>query len=228
MKSSASENMARFVLVRIPNEFLEFPMITHRLSLTLATLATLGAAPAHADPPSPTIAAFDRATGSHGELQLAAGALGVTVPGTATGVLGGAMVSLAYDAPGFALLLDGRVAFGATASDATTTGDDSTLRYLSVSTGFRRYLTVGGVAPFIGAGLAYSDLQYDDRLDNPFAGGAAGLGGYAELGLVAFRDDATQLSVGLRADLPFYEVVDDRTLDARYLLPLGVTAALIF
>lgn len=65
--------------------------------------------------------------------------------------------------------------------------------------GGRFFPSTGTITPFIGAGLGLG-IQVDDHYAEDEEGFAIGLAGGAELGLIFFRNSATQLEIGLAWD----------------------------
>ncbi len=187
--------------------------------LAAASLLTLsGAAGA-----TPVTATANEAPGIEEGLYVGAGLIGASLNGSTAGALGGGLAQLYYETPHTALGGDLRIAIG---GDETS---GSSFQYVAVSLGGRWFTFAGDLTPFFGGGLVYSDLQFDDlNAGTYFRGGAAGLGGYAEAGLAAFRTDLSRLTVSLRADMPFFDVADGQTGETRYLMPVSLAATFAF
>ncbi len=187
------------------------------LALLALLLATAGVA--HAEPSATARAADPVESGVY----IGAGVLGASINGSQTGLLGGGLAQLYYETPHAAIGGDVRIAIGGEDTEG------SAFQYLAFSLGSRWFPWAGDFTPFLGAGLVYADLQYDDMGEATyFRGGAAGLGGFAELGLAAFRTDSSRLTLSVRADLPFFDVPDDAGGEARYLMPISVAGTFAF
>ena len=65
--------------------------------------------------------------------------------------------------------------------------------------GGRFFPSTGVVTPFLGAGIGLG-IQFDDHYYDADEGFAIGLAGGAELGVIFFRNSATQLELGLAWD----------------------------
>ena len=65
--------------------------------------------------------------------------------------------------------------------------------------GGRFFPSTGTITPFVGAGFGLG-IQFDDHYSDENEGFAVGLAGGAELGVIFFRNSATQLEIGLAWD----------------------------
>ncbi|HEU4534675.1 MAG TPA: hypothetical protein VFS00_11180, partial [Polyangiaceae bacterium] len=86
--------------------------------------------------------------------------------------------------------------------------------YFAFSVGARHYLSHGDIAPYLGAGAAYTHLylrsgEYGDSGDKN-----GGLGAYLEGGVQLLRLHKHHLGAGLRVDAPLYRV------DETYAMPI--------
>jgi hypothetical protein len=79
--------------------------------------------------------------------------------------------------------------------------DKTELGYFALTVGGRYYLSDADIAPYVGGGIAWSWLSVHG---DGFNGDKSGLGAFGEVGIEALRSHRSHLTLGLRADLPFY------------------------
>jgi hypothetical protein len=104
----------------------------------------------------------------------------------------------AYETTSFAVVGDLRYAFATQNSDATV---------LTLGLGGRYFFGKNDVAPYLGAGLSYTNQNIgtnSSRYDGNWFGSNDGVGGYAEAGIEALRTHKSRLAFDLRGDVPFY------------------------
>lgn len=81
--------------------------------------------------------------------------------------------------------------------------DKTELGYFALTVGGRYYLSDADIAPYVGGGVAWSWLSVHG---DGFNGDKSGLGAFGEVGIEALRSHRSHLTLGLRADLPFYSL----------------------
>ncbi len=127
------------------------------------------------------------------------------------------------------------------AGNSASDNNGSSVGYAGLSVGGRYYLSDGDVAPYIGGGLAWS---WEQVTNASYAGGASnsGIGAYGEIGVTALRTHRSHLSLGVRADLPFYSLTADTSYDpyagggattptntsSLYYVPISINATFTF
>lgn len=116
------------------------------------------------------------------------------------------LMGLRVEFPHFALILIPRFSNWT----APALRGQSMLR-LDGSLGARYLFTPTRGSPFVGGGLTYGLTTIDDTPGSPGDARGNGAGAYAEVGYEFFRSTWYQLSVGLRADAPFYRAHSEVT-----------------
>lgn len=105
----------------------------------------------------------------------------------------------------------------------------------SIDVGGRWLMSTEDFSPFLGGGFAYSGLSVENDVGNGSFDGS-GFGAYVEGGLEVLRLHRTHLTIGVRADLPFY-ALGKRTFDPAtgmrgtehlYVPPISLGVALLF
>ena len=81
--------------------------------------------------------------------------------------------------------------------------DKTELGYFALTVGGRYYLSDADISPYVGGGFAWSWLSVHG---DGFSGEKSGLGAFGEVGVEALRSHRSHLTLGLRADLPFYSL----------------------
>jgi hypothetical protein len=139
-----------------------------------------------------------------GSTHFALGLIGVMPPLSSGGSPApGIDLEFSYESGSFALAAGLRA--------ATTGGQDNThVGYVALAIGGRYFLTDTDIAPYIGGGLAWTGLSVRTN-GNTYDNG--GLGAYTEIGVQALRTHRTHLTLGLRADLPFYSLKGSSVYD---------------
>jgi hypothetical protein len=91
------------------------------------------------------------------------------------------------------------------AGNSSSDNNGSSVGYVGLAVGGRYYLSDNDIAPYIGGGLAWS---YAQVTNGTYLGGASnsGIGAFGEIGVTALRTHRSHLSLGVRADLPFYSL----------------------
>jgi hypothetical protein len=143
-----------------------------------------------------------------GETLVGLGLIGVSAPAVGVIAAPGAEASLFYETPDVAI---GASLAGASGEGA---GGDGKVGYFAFSVGARHYLSRGDVAPYLGAGAAYTHqylLSGERGADGERNGG---LGAYLEGGVHLLRLHKHHLGAGLRLDAPLYQV------EGRYSMPV--------
>ena len=117
--------------------------------------------------------------------------------GAATGAAPGAALAQLYRA--------GRAGIDVHLRGGGGGGTTRTLTHFALGMGGHYYFSDGDLSPYLGGGLALLSyrLAHDEErktLAN------TGLGAYAELGIEALRTHRTALTVGVRADIPMFEL----------------------
>lgn len=131
-----------------------------------------------------------------GSTHFALGLIGVLPPLSAGGSPApGIDLDFSYEASNFSLNAGLRGASGGQ--------DQAHVGYFALTIGGRYFLTDTDIAPFIGGGMAWTTLT---ARTSSFNGDNNGLGAYGEIGVQALRTHRTHLTLGLRADLPFYSL----------------------
>jgi hypothetical protein len=132
-----------------------------------------------------------------GSTHFAIGLIGVMPPLSSFGAPApGIDLDLSYESQNFSI--NGGLRGGGTAGQDTTH-----VGYFALTVGGRYFVGDGDVSPYIGGGIAWTALSA--RTDT-FDGDNSGLGAYGEVGVQALRTHRTHLTLGLRADLPFYSL----------------------
>jgi len=132
-----------------------------------------------------------------GSTHFAIGLIGVMPPlSTGGSPAPGIDLDLSYESGNFSL--NGGLRGGGTAGQDTTH-----VGYFALTVGGRYFLSDSDFAPYVGSCLAWTALS--SRSDS-FNGDNSGLGAYGEIGLQGFRTHRTHLTLGLRADFPFYSL----------------------
>lgn len=157
-----------------------------------------------------------------GEHFFGLGLMGMAVPGTDMVAGGGLILRWSFETTGFGVLADLRFAGGSPADD------DASL--FSIGVGGRWFTGHGNWSPFLGAGLAFSQFQVNER--GVFHGSQGGLGAWAEVGVEVLRLYESRLSLELRAEPVFYELEleglrDDRA-PRKYYLPVTFGLTYLF
>jgi hypothetical protein len=125
----------------------------------------------------------------------------------------------------------GAFRFGAN-SDDNGVGND----FAAFSMGGRYFPGGGDIAPYVGAGFAWSLENIIDNVNHDFNGTSTGLGMYGEIGLEFLHTHHTHLAVGARLDIPFYSLKNDNGVavstpdppPSMYYAPLALEMRLTF
>lgn len=124
-----------------------------------------------------------------------------------------------------------RIAFGidgrfATQADTAQIGASVFARY---------YFTATDISPYAGGGLAWNYYTVDRRANGGTDVSASGLVPYAEAGVELARTSASRFNLGARIEVPTFQLEGSdygpglvRTPASRYILPIGVTASVVF
>jgi hypothetical protein len=115
----------------------------------------------------------------------------------------GMEMAIHYERNNFATGVGLRVA-GNSASDH----NGSSVGFVGLAVGGRYYLTDTDIAPFIGGGLVLSYEQVTTKGWDPFGASGVGVGAFGEIGVTMLRTHHSHLSLGLRADVPFYQLTE--------------------
>lgn len=167
-----------------------------------------------------------------GRMGFNGGLFGVSPVGQGSTASPGVDLGLLYNADRFGLTGQARLA-PAVGSSGTQ------LSYIVVGTGGRFYFTEGDVAPFAGAGVAYSSLCLKDRGDGAYGGEecGSGFGAYGEAGLEALRTHRVTFTGSLRGDVPFYALRGSKyesvkpyrsSTTERYSVPVSLMVGMLF
>lgn len=138
-----------------------------------------------------------------GEMFGGLGLAGMHVGGTS--MLPAVNLRGAYETTSFAAVGDLRYAFATDNSDVTV---------FTLGLGGRYFFGKNDVAPYLGAGLSYTNQtlgKSSGRYDGGWYGKNDGVGGYAEIGLEALRTHKSRLAFDLRGDVPFYGLKLERS-----------------
>lgn len=131
-----------------------------------------------------------------GSTHFALGLIGVMPPLSAGGSPApGIDLEFSYESGSFAI--------GAGLRAANGGQDTAHVSYVALTVGGRYFLTDTDIAPYIGGGLAWTGLSAKTS-DGTHDG--SGLGAFTEIGVQALRTHRTHLTLGVRADLPFYSL----------------------
>ena len=136
-----------------------------------------------------------------GDIHFSVGVLALMPPiGTSGTPAPGMEMAFTYEWNNFSAGVGFRAA-GNSASD----NNGSSVGFVGLSVGGRYYLTDTDIAPYVGSGLVWS---YEQVTNGTYSSGASnqGIGAYGEIGVTALRTHRSHLSLGVRADLPFYSL----------------------
>jgi hypothetical protein len=170
-----------------------------------------------------------RARKASGDTMFALGVLGFVLPDHAWAGYG-AFVRIHYQTPDYAVALDGRI--------GTSGESEGDAHLYNLSVGARYYFSDGDWSPFIGGGLGVlwvgvtdeADSQpqeldgyaYDDDAEREGSGMAL----FGDVGIELLRMYESRLDVGLRADVPWFEIGSKG--DQTYVAPISLFASYSF
>jgi hypothetical protein len=144
-----------------------------------------------------------------GDTLVGVGLIGVSAPTVGVFAAPGAEGSLFYETPDIAVGASLAAAGGGGAGSGS-----GKLGYFAFSVGARHYLMQTDIAPYVGAGAAYTHLYLRSGEYGESGDKNGGLGGYLEGGVQLLRLHKHHLGAGLRVDAPLYRVED------RYAMPV--------
>jgi len=108
------------------------------------------------------------------------------------------------------------------AGNSASDNNGSSVGFVGLSVGGRYYLTDTDIAPYLGGGLVWS---YEQVTNGTYVNGASnqGIGAFGEIGVTMLRTHRSHLSLGVRADLPFYSLSANTSETGSYTYTNGVT-----
>jgi hypothetical protein len=167
-------------------------------------------------------------TKKKGHFSFGLGIIGMVLPGREVSGVPGLDLNMTYDMPQFAMVTGFRFATGSPT--------DNKGNMVNFGVGFRGYFSEADISPFLGGGLNWTYLHFQDPSGSYDNGGIAP---HAEFGIDFFRTNSSHLLLGARMDIPLWQLkskdesptpftTTTNTNTTRYVLPLTFFATIVF